>query len=220
MRKAVVVPAILTENPGTLDIMIQQAELFCDYVQFDIMDGLFVPTRSITYEDLARAPTRLAWEAHLMTLRPESLLEGFRRAGARKVTFHYEAAGSPRDVINAARRQGLQTGIAINPQTDVEAIRPYVPEVDSVLFMTVNPGAYGSEFIPEVLDKVARFRQQYPDIEIGTDGGAKEESIARIARSGTNIIYVGSAIFRDPDPPRAYEHLNSLAHEAAGMRAG
>ena len=219
MTKSIrVVPAILTEDPSALETMVRQAETFTDYVQFDMMDGQFVPSRSITREHLAGLGTKLSWEAHIMVLRPEDYLESLRQAGAEKVVFHYEATSSPRAVISAARKLGLGVGLAVNPETPVSTILPLVSEVDSVLFLSVHPGFYGSQFIPEVLDKIVEFRSAQPGVEIGIDGGIKESNIARIARAGPDVIYVGSAIFLQPQPGESFRHLQSLAQE--GSRHG
>ena len=209
-----VVPAILTNDPAALETMIRQAESFTNYVQLDIMDGQFVPSQSITWEHLTNLPTKLSWEVHLMVLRPEDYLQGFHQAGAQKVIFHYEATPSPREVIARARELGLGVGLAINPETTVSTILPLVDEVDSALLMTVNPGFYGSKFIPEVMDKVAELRNVRPNMEIGIDGGVKESNITQIARAGVDVIYVGSAIFRQPQPGESFRRLQALAQES------
>lgn len=209
-----IVPAILTDDPSTLEAMLRQAETFTDYVQIDIMDGQFVPSQSITWEELAHIPTKLSWEAHLMVLRPEEYLDGFHQAGARKVLFHHEATPSPREVIARARALGLGVGLAINPETSVSAILPLVKEVDSVLLMSVNPGFYGSRFIPEVMDKVAELRRAQPEMELGIDGGIKEANVAEVARAGVDVIYVGSAIFLQPHPAESFRRLQTLAQES------
>jgi len=214
-RLSKVVPAILTEDPKALETMVRQAESFASYVQFDIMDGRFVPSRSITYEDLMMLPIKLSWEAHLMVERPEGYLEGFMRAGAQRVVFHYEATSSPRTVISRARELGLQIGLAINPETDVSAFLPLVDEVDSVVLLTVYPGFYASRFIPEVLNKVVELRHSRPAIEIGVDGGIKEANIVHIAQVGVDVFYVGSAIFFHSRPAERYRSLLALVREAS-----
>ena len=213
MSQIRVVPALLTDDPKALENMVRQAETFTDYVQFDIMDGQFVPSRSITWEHLARLPMKLSWEAHLMVMHPEACLKDFQRTGAQQIVFHYEATGSPREVISLVRNLGLRVGLAINPETPVSAILPLASEVDSVLFLSVNPGFYGSKFIPAVLDKIVEFRRQQPGMEIGIDGGIKESNISRVARSGVDTIYVGSAISLHPQPGESYRHLLALANE-------
>ena len=210
-----VVPAILTEDPKALKTMLRQSETFTDYVQVDIMDGQFVPSRSITWKHLAAIKTKLSWEAHLMVLHPEDQFEGFKQAGVKKVVFHYEATPSPRKVISIARNLSLGVGLAVNPETTVSSILPLAGEIDSVLFLSVVPGFYGSKFIPEVLKKIAELRRVRPDMEIGIDGGIKESNIVQIARAGADVICVGSAIFLQPDPAASFRHLQSLVRQAS-----
>jgi ribulose-phosphate 3-epimerase len=195
--------------------MARQAEGFTGYLQLDIMDGCFVPSRSVTCRQAAEVSFDIPWEVHLMVEKPGEQLECFKQAGARKAIFHYEATDSTGEVISQARRLGLGVGLAVNPETPVSAVLPMVEDVDSVLFLAVHPGFYGAKFLPEVLDKIAKLRRAQPDIEIGIDGGVKEGNIKLIAGSGVNDIYVGSAIFLDSQPADAFRRLEALANEAA-----
>jgi len=210
-----IVPAILTDDPRALETMVRQTETFTSYAQLDIMDGQFVPSQSITCEHIAKLTINLDWEAHLMVLHPEAYLKDFQRAGAQKIVFHYEATDSPSEVISLIRNIGLGVGLAVNPETPVSAILPLASEIDSVLFLSVNPGFYGSKFIPEVLDKIREFRKAQPNMEIGIDGGIKESNIAQIARSGVDVICAGSAILQQPQPGESYRRLLALAEANA-----
>lgn len=213
-----VVPAILTNDAKSLETMVRQAETFTNWVQFDIMDGKFVPSGSISYRHLASLPMKLGWEAHLMVERPEDYLKGFQGAGAQKVVFHYEATRSPEEVISLARSLGLEVGLAINPDTPISAILPLADKVDSVLFLSVYPGFYNRAFIPGVLDKVTRFGTACAGTEIGIDGGIKESNIAAAARAGADTIYVGSAVFLQENPGESYRHLVTLARDGSQQR--
>lgn len=213
VRPIKIVPAILTEDPQALEKMVRQAETFCDYVQFDIMDGRFVPSQSIKCEHIASLNTTLGWEVHLMVEKPEDYVNDFSAAGASKIVFHYEASPTPEKAISLTRARDIEVGIAINPETPVSAFLPLVDKIDSVLFLTVNPGFYGSPFLPEVMEKVIELRRIHPEIKIGVDGGIKEGNIAEIARSGVDNIYVGSAILLQPQPAESYRHLSALARE-------
>ena len=214
-RTVSVVPAILTDDSQALKTMVRQAEAFCDYVQFDIMDGRFVPSQSIKCEHIAALNTTLSWEAHLMVEEPEDYAADFMKAGARRITFHHEASPHPEKVIKLIKDLGLEAGLALNPETPVATVLPLVSEVASVLLLTVHPGFYGSPFIPEVLQKVAELRRVYPEIEIGVDGGIKEANIAQVARAGVDAICVGSAVFLKPQPAESYRRLSTLAREGS-----
>ena len=205
-----IVPAILTDDPKALRVMARQAAGFADFVQIDIMDGEFVPSHSVTWRQLAATELNFTWEAHLMVTHPEEQLAGFKQAGASRIVFHYEATPSPKEAIRLIRNLGLEAGLAVNPETPVSAFLPLADKVDAVLFLSVNPGFYGAEFIPSVLDKIKEFRKLRPEIETGIDGGVKEANIAAIAKTGVSYICVGSAIFRAPDPAASFRKLQRL----------
>jgi len=213
-RSIRIVPAILTDDPDTLAKLVRQTESFTDFAQVDIMDGKFVPSNSVTCRQVAAVQIKLAWEAHLMVLHPEDCLADFRRAGAQKIVFHYEATPEPEKIIRQIRKLGIKVGLAANPETSIADITPLVKKVDSVLFMAVHPGFYGAAFIPEVLDKITDFRKAYPEMEIGIDGGVKEDNIVKIAQSGVDVICIGSALFRQPQPAEAYRRLTALVANA------
>jgi ribulose-phosphate 3-epimerase len=198
--------------------LVRQAEGFCRYVQFDIMDGRFVPSHSITCEQLAALDTALDWEVHLMVEDPDRYLADFREAGASRIIFHYEASPQPDRVVRRVKSLGAEVGLAVNPETPLSSVRPLAGEVDSVLLLAVQPGFYGSPFLPEVMDKVSELRGQCPDLEIGIDGGIKEGNVAQVARAGVDSIYVGSAIFRDSEPAASYRRLTRLAEEGSRRR--
>jgi ribulose-phosphate 3-epimerase len=204
------VPAILANDPESLSVMVHQAESFADYVQFDIMDGRFVPSRSITYHDLIKLPIKFQWEVHLMVEQPEKYFGSLMKAGTSKLIFHYESTPSPDTVILLARNLGLKVGLAINPETAVPEFLSLVDKIDSIVLLTVHPGFYGSKFIPTVLDKIVTLRHYYPSIEIGVDGGINETNILQVARAGADLLYVGSAIFLHPQPTEKYLNLLTL----------
>jgi ribulose-phosphate 3-epimerase len=209
-----VIPAILTNDQDALEKMLLQAEKYTDYVQIDIMDGKFVPSKSITWEDMAAIRTGINWEVHLMVEKPETQLVFFQKAGAKKAIFHFEACAKPEKVISTARKLKLPLGMAVNPETPVSKILDLTDQLDSILFLSVHPGFYGAKFIPEVLDNIIELRRVKPALKIGIDGGVKETNIAKIAKSGVNEICVGSAILLQPDPGAAYHRLLDLAQRS------
>ena len=200
--------------------MVCQVEDFVDYVQFDFMDGHFVPSLSVTDKDLASIPLKFKWEAHLMVENPSGYFASFKKLGASRVVFHYEATNSPDEVIRQARQLNLEVGMALNPDTPVSSVLPFVSKIDNILFMTVVPGFYGSKFLPQVMEKIASFRQIYPTFNIGVDGGINGNNIALVAGTGVDDICVGSAIFLQPSPAESYRCLRSLAEEASKQRSG
>jgi ribulose-phosphate 3-epimerase len=214
MNKSIrIVPAILTDDARVLETMLKQSETFTDFVQIDIMDSKFVPSRSITWEQIANVRTKLSWEVHLMVEEPEKQIENYKSAGAQKAIFHYEATSTPDYFITLARQLGLSAGLAVNPETEVSQILPLVSKLDSVLFLSVHPGFYGAKFLPEVLKKVKQLRQAQPGLVISIDGGIKENNILEVARCGVDEICVGSAVFMQADPAESFRRLVRLVNE-------
>ena len=209
-QKIRIVPAILTDSPEALEKFIRLAEGFTDFVQIDIMDGEFVPSHSISFKDIAPLKPQFKWEAHLMVNNPENYLEGFKQAGAQKIVFHFEAKTNYVKVIKSAKMLGMKVGLAVNPKTPISNFAPIAAMVDSVLFLSVEPGFYGAKFIPEVLEKIVAFRKSFPKMPTAIDGGVKEDNVKEIARTGVNNICVGSAIFNQPDPAAAYRRFVEL----------
>ena len=205
-----VVPALLTDSPSELRAMVASANAFADYVQIDVMDGRFVPPRSIVAADLAGLEMDFLWEAHLMVSRPCDHILSFVDAGATRVVIHAESDTELTRAIALARRSNVEVGLALNPATPVRKVAPLLTLVDSVLLLTVEPGYYGSRFLPDVLPKIPELRALRGDMAIGVDGGIKSENIREVARCGVDDVCVGSAIFRDPAPAEAYRRLQQL----------
>ncbi len=209
-----VVPAILTDNAADLERMVRQAEEFAPWVQFDIMDGLFVPSKSIFGAEIAAAKPGFKHDVHLMAYHPESYFADFRLAGARRLTIHYEASYQAAGWAAYIKGLGLEAGLALNPETPAEDVTAELAaHVDALLLLSVNPGYYGRPFIPDVLEKAKELRRVYPKLTIGIDGGIKAQNIADVARAGVDEICVGSAVFGAPAPAIAYRELLALAEQ-------
>ncbi len=202
-----IVPAILTDKQKDLKLMLTQAETFTDFVQIDFMDGSFVPSKSIAPEDLAEIKMNIDWEAHLMVKDPINYLSSLNRDGLKRIIFHWKASPHPESVVSAARNLGLEVGLAINPETTLSQFEELVDKIDSVLFLSVHPGFYGSPFIAEVLEKIGEFRSRFPSKVIGIDGGISLDNIQRVKSSGVDYACVGSRIFRHDDPRKSYDEF-------------
>ncbi len=214
-NKIRVIPAILTDKPPELERMLKLSASFTDYVQIDIMDGQFVPSTSITWEDILRVRPQIRWEVHLMVKDPARVLANYQRAGAFRAIFHFEAVPNPESVISSARALGLQVGLALNPETAVQQVTHLLDRVDSILIMSVNPGFYAAKYLPETLSKVREIKAARPGLEVATDGGIKENNILEAAASGLDGICVGSAIFLQSDPGASFRRLQALVDGAS-----
>lgn len=207
-----IVPAILTSEVEDLERMLKEAESFSSYNQIDIMDGKFVPSRSITVSQLKSINYRVKGflEAHLMVEEPQDWVEPFCEFGAKRIIFHFEIKKDKLEVIREIKRAGLSAGLAINPSTQLKDFSYLVDKVDFILFMSVNPGFYGSEFIPSVLAKIEEFRKNWPIKPIGIDGGINFSTIEKVSALRIDSICVGSAIFKSKDPRYSYRKLSSF----------
>jgi ribulose-phosphate 3-epimerase len=143
--------------------MLHTSELFTDFVQIDIMDGIFVPSKSISSIDIAGVNTRLQWEAHLMVSNPESYVDCFARAGAQQIIFHYEASESHKLLADLIHRSGSKAGIAINPDTSIAVLDPLIDVIDSVLFMSVIPVFTAVNLYPMCWIKLLHSTKNIPD---------------------------------------------------------
>ena len=182
---------------------------------FDVGDGHFIPpitTGPIVLESIAPTVHEAGGvlDCHLMVEAPERHLAQFREAGADSVTVHVEACPDLPGVVGLAREQGLQVGLALNPETSVEeAAGPAVETgVDVVLCMSVHPGYSGQKFIPESLERVRTLRELLPDpLLVQVDGGIGQGNIRELHAAGARLFVAATAIFGHEDPAEAYRGL-------------
>lgn len=202
-----VVPSILAEKFDDFLVRLRQAESFTDFVQIDIMDGDFVETKSFPVERINSVGTSLNYEVHLMVRDPLSFLSGINAPGLRKVIFHFEAGNGHQDLVKKIRERGLLPGMAIKPETALSEFRNIAEEVDTLLFLTVDPCCYGSPFKPEVLPKLAEARKIFPDRTIAVDGGVSLDNLKTFFDMGVDYVCVGSRIFLRGDPAENYRRF-------------
>ncbi|MEW6002683.1 MAG: ribulose-phosphate 3-epimerase [Nitrospirota bacterium] len=211
-----IVPAILAEKFDDFLLRLKQAESFVDYVQIDLMDGLFVPTKSFPLEELNGINTPLSFEAHLMVMDPSEFINRINNQGLKKVIFHFESEVKHLELVNSIKERELSAGIAIKPETEVKEFREIAGYVDTLLFMTVDPCCYGRPFIPEVLDKISEARHIFRDKAIAADGGVSLENLKRFLEIGVDYVCVGSRIFLEGDPEENYRRFIEKLKELEG----
>lgn len=178
-----------------------------DWLQIDVMDGMFVPNISVGLPVVAslRKAVSITLDCHLMITQPERYVADFAKAGANNITVHAEATPHLHRTVQQIKQLGLTAGVALNPATPLGALDEILPYIDLVLIMSVNPGFGGQEYIPTSTGKIARLRQLldargYPDMHIQVDGGISARNVAEIAAAGANNIVAGSAIFTPQRP--------------------
>lgn len=188
-----IIPSILVKTKEELIEKVKQLEPHFERAHLDIADGIFVPNTTI--DDLGDLETTLDFRAHLMVSKPENhIVKWLALSAVEGITFHTEATQKHQEVIDAIREGDCEVGIALNPKTPHSAIADWVNLVDFVHFMTVEPGFYGGEFLPEVVEKIADFHFYYPDKPIIVDGGINPDNIEKLKEAGATECVVGSAI--------------------------
>ena len=219
MTGAKLAPSILSADFAQLADDVERVAAEADLLHVDVMDGHFVPNLTIgpPVVKSLRKRTDLHLDCHLMVDNPGELLEDFADAGADGCTVHIEL-GDPRPLFAAMRELGLRVGLTHNPETPVEAVLPYVEEIDVLLFMSVHPGFGGQAFIPSVLDKLTAARRVVDEgglpVELEIDGGINRETAPRAAAAGADILVAGSAIFHADDPAAAARQIREAAWPA------
>lgn len=172
------------------------------YIHFDVMDGMFVPSISFGMPVLASIhdATEQFMDAHLMVQEPIRYVEAFQKAGADYVTVHLEACEDVKTTLDKIHACGMKAGLAVNPETDVKELVPYLEDVEMILIMSVCPGFGGQKFIPESLDKIREVRamlnEKNLETDIQVDGGIYVENVREVLDAGANVIVAGSAVFR------------------------
>ncbi len=184
---------------------------------FDAGDGHFIPEITIGPIVLASiAPLARGWGArldcHLMVSEPERHFEAVAKAGGDSVTFHVEACDAPARAIASARSLGLGVGVALNPETPVEAAVAAAEGADLVLCMSIHPGYSGQAFMPDAPGRIARLRELLPaETRVQVDGGINGDTLAAARDAGADLLVSGSAIFWNDDPAAAFRRLAALA---------
>ena len=196
-------PSILSADFYKLGEDIRQTEENgAEYLHFDVMDGVFVPSISFGMPVLAsiKPLVKQVMDTHLMITEPIRYVEAFAKAGADILTIHYEACEDVRAKLEKIRECGMKTGLSISPDTPVEVLREFLGEVDMFLIMTVHPGFGGQKLIPETLDKVRELRgmlnERGLETDIQVDGGIYASNIKDALDAGANVIVAGSAVFK------------------------
>lgn len=198
-----VIPAIIARDFQELEEKISKVKSFVNWVQLDVMDGKFVENTTWNNpEELPKLTENyplLKLEAHLMVEKPEYVIDDWIKSGVKRIIFHYEATGKHREIIDKIRNAGLEAGVAINPETPIDAL-DFLPITSyqapiTILIMSVHPGKSGQKFLEETLPKIKNLRGKYPNVKIGVDGGINLETAGPAIQAGADVLFIGSGIF-------------------------
>jgi ribulose-phosphate 3-epimerase len=206
-----IIPAILAKSKEELLEKIAKVRPYVKTVQIDIMDGKFVNNKTIDVEDLAVLPPGLNYEFHWMINEPHAFIR--RISGDHLHIVHIEALKSFDWVLNAIKKAGGRLALALNPETPLERILPFVDNVECVVVMTVHPGFSAQQYIQTVEGKIEALRAKYEKLDIEVDGGINKTTIGRAMRAGANKFAVASAIFSAESVGEAIRELKQALEE-------
>lgn len=193
--KLKIIPSIIAKNQKEFDERFKKIERISKEFHLDVMDGKFVKNKSLNFD--LELP-RKKYQVHLMVKNPEEYIE-IVRSKSESIFFHFESTKNPQEIIDLIKSKKKKVGLAINPKTKIQKIKPYLKKINFVLLMTVNPGRYGSKFLPETLKKITELKKLKPNIKIGLDGGINEKTISKIKKYSINFIVVGSYLQKSKD---------------------
>ena len=211
-------PSILNADRENLSSEIARISAQSDLVHLDVMDNIFVPNFTFTFEQSEKiiAECPIPVDSHLMIADPDERAHLYARAGSASVTFHYEASSDPLKTISRIKDEGARVGLALKPTTPFHEISSLMEHLDMVLIMTVEPGFGGQSFMHDMMGKVREARKEidsrfFGKIWLQIDGGVSLETIAEAAGAGADTFVAGSAVFKSENPGLMVDSLRSLA---------
>ena len=195
--------SILSNNLKPIDIIKKLDNSKCDLIHLDIMDGKFVKNKTWTFSEIKKLTSysHLPLDVHLMVEKPEKYIEDYALLNTNDIIFHYEAVKDVENMIDLIKSYGLKVGIAVNPNTNVELLFPYLNKIDLVLIMSVYPGESGQLFIENSLNKIKVLKEEIIKQEVKTlievDGGINDENAILCKEAGVDILVSASFIHKD-----------------------
>ena len=202
-----IAPSVLPADFAELGKAVRDLESAgVDLIQWDVMDGQFVPNLTFVPDVIASARKHCSvpFEAHLMVLTPDVMAEQYVKAGCSRLIVHAEACTHLHRTLANIRNLGATAGVALNPATPASAIENILDLVDMVLVMTVNPGFGGQSYIATMEPKIREVRNMIESaglsdaVHLEVDGGISATTVAGAASAGANVLIAGSALFKHP----------------------
>lgn len=187
---------------------IESCALLDNWVQIDLMDNKFVQNQSVGLDTIAKYPTNLNLEAHLMVENPITWIDQLADLNFKRVIFHLEVDKNIDGVIEKIRNKGMEVGLALNPETPVEKLTPFIAKIDLVLILSVHPGFSGQEFILDTINKVGEVEELTGNNKflIEVDGGIDERVTVDLVCAGADNLVIGSHLTNG----NIFEHFEKI----------
>ena len=205
----IIKPAILTENLDDFAEKLEKIKNIFSAIQIDFCDGEFTQSKTLLPADLQFLDLSLEIEAHLMVASPQDYLADLAKIKTQTVCFHIEVS-DPLQIIGAIKIQGMRPGLALSPSTPTAKLLPFLPLIDKVLILTVEPGFGGQKLQEDVLIKIEEVKKGFAGI-VAVDGGVNLENIQRVKDAGADEAVIGSGLFQDPNFSQTLEKLKEIA---------
>jgi len=209
-----IVPAILDKTPEEFKKHVEQLQnshTFQEgWVHIDFADNKFVPNETIGIDVIEKHPITLQKEAHLMVSNPLGWVEDLKKAGFKRIVFHFESQDPIGDVITAIKKAGMEVGIAINPDTGISELEPFKDNIDQVLIMGIVPGFQGQPFIPETIQKIKSLKAKNWPVAISIDGAVRDTNAKSLLDAGIDQLVSGSYLLNgdiDENVERIWEAI-------------
>lgn len=206
-----IIPAINVTSFEEFEKRIRALEKHAQWLHIDVADGIF--TENVLFADpgsLKKVEPKSKVEAHLMVKDPEKVALDWIKNGAKRIIVHWEAVTDLDFLVKLCRSLDAELALAMNPETEAEALKDIANSINMVLVLGVKPGISGQKFQEKVLEKIAYFKKNFPKVLIEANGGMHVEdgTLEKVMKAGADLVAMGSTIFDKPDPVLALEEIN------------
>ncbi|MBI2666695.1 hypothetical protein HYX13_03730 [Candidatus Woesearchaeota archaeon] len=200
-------PSVMAQNQEELSSLLKKLSGVAEILHLDIADGKAVPNTSLWFP--FKLSKKFAYNAHLMIQKPEKWIEKYGKQ-VDLCIVQREEIDDPNEYIEFCKKKKKAVAFALKPETPIASLKPFLQDIDYVLVLTVHPGFYGAEYLPEQLQKVRELKKTNPKVKIIVDGGMTLETIGDTAKAGTDYFISGSFVSKSDEPKKAYKKLGEV----------